>query len=447
MNRNDEYRRLMQELDALPVPDGSLRRAKRRERIRKYAVRPLSAVAAVLVLFTALINLSSDVAYAAAQIPGLRELVRALTFSRSLQDAVRNEYVQPVGLTESDNDVQVTVDYLILDEKNLTVFCRVESGKYPHLAAEPDFSFSLQEPCLLGCSVNNPDARNGELRSFSLNVSDGSIPSPVIFRLKLKDLDQSAADAAENYTPVYVAQVEFTLEPDLSLAARTRHFEVGRDVEIGGYKLCVRSIDILPTSMSLNVTEDEANTSALAALNFYAVTDRGDRFDTPRKGVTAHGDTHGNKTYLVESPFFYDAKSVTLCFTRADWRRKDAEPVRVDLVSGTAENLPSATRFIGARREGDGCVVTVLQNLDARQAFWQFFGGDGAPCTLLSSSASVVPFTFPDLPVAPDGWVYEEYTLSDLSGDEVWLQPYVTDVWTAATPVEMKIELKETGKE
>ena len=101
MNRKDEYNEWLAELDqTVPALDETLTRAQKRRRRKKIILGPILSVAAVFALFVVAVNSSVKVAYACSQIPILKELAEAVTFSQSLTDAVENEYVQPLNLMQ-----------------------------------------------------------------------------------------------------------------------------------------------------------------------------------------------------------------------------------------------------------------------------------------------------------------------------------------------------------
>ena len=132
MNRKSEFEAMIEELNQ-PAPglESTLDRAykKKRKRTTKMIVRPLAGLAACFAVFVLLVNFCVPVAYACARIPGLRELAEAVTFSRSLTDAAKNEYVQPMDLTQTQNDITAQIDYRIVDQKQVNVFFRLDSEK------------------------------------------------------------------------------------------------------------------------------------------------------------------------------------------------------------------------------------------------------------------------------------------------------------------------------
>ena len=134
MNRNEEYQDLLKELERVPAElDGTLDRAVKRRRRQVAIYRPLIGMAAAFAVFVLLVNGSESVAYACSQIPILRELAEAVTFSKSLSKAVENEYVQEMNLVQTDGDVTAEIEYLIVDQKSVVIFYKLYSDKYQEI--------------------------------------------------------------------------------------------------------------------------------------------------------------------------------------------------------------------------------------------------------------------------------------------------------------------------
>ena len=135
MNRMEEYQalRATAEQPAAGLEDTLTRARKRLRRRRAMVLRPLTGLAACFAVFVVLVNFCAPVAYACSKVPGLRELAEAVTFSRSLTDAVNNEYVQPIDLKQTQNGITASVEYLIVDQKQVNVFYRLDSKKYESL--------------------------------------------------------------------------------------------------------------------------------------------------------------------------------------------------------------------------------------------------------------------------------------------------------------------------
>ena len=192
MNRMEEYQALRLQLEQ-PVPEleNTLQRAKMRlHRKRMRLFRAAGSIAACFAVFVLLVNFCAPVAYACSKVPVLRELAEAVTFSRSLTDAVNNEYVQPIALKQTSGGITASVEYLIVDQKQVNVFFRLASNAYTSLGIDPDVSLPDGQrigSCSLG--LNEWDVPNGELQSVTLEVYDGDVPASI--RLKLEVYDQS----------------------------------------------------------------------------------------------------------------------------------------------------------------------------------------------------------------------------------------------------------------
>ncbi len=465
MDRNEEYKLLMGELDApCSRAEGTVDRARARLRRRRMLTRPAAAVLALFVCFTALVNLSEPVAEACSGIPGLRELAQAVTFSRSLSDAVDNEYVQPIELTQTDGDITATVEYLIVDQKQVTVFFRLESEVYECLTVDPEFR-NAESGHLESCSyhLNDYDVPIGELQSVTIDFVYGDVPDTMRMYLKVRDAGswyatESAPEASSNrwdedrdYTePQYAARFDFLLEFDPWFTQQGRHIEVNQTVELDGQEIIIRDIEVYPSHLRLNVEDVESNTAWLKGLEFRIEAD-GKVFDTVKNGITATGivDTPMMTSYRADSTFFYEAEELKIVITAATWLDKDMEKIRVDLAGGTAEVMPEGAELVKAERQGERWIVAVgaaMRNWDGDETVHNFhqiflgnyFDAEGNEYHINTWSSNITGVGYDERP----GFFYEEFPLYDYPYDEVWLSPAYSHYWVAEEPVEITISNK-----
>ena len=176
MNRMEEYMAMTDAMNQ-PVPalETVVERAYRRRRTktRKALMRATAATAACFVAFVLLVNFCGPVAYACSTVPGLRELAKAVTFSQSLTDAVKNEYVQPLALSQTENGITASVEYLIVDQKQVNVFYRIVSKVYTELDVRPNIlDASGREELSCAYSFGAADEENDELRTLCIDFVD-----------------------------------------------------------------------------------------------------------------------------------------------------------------------------------------------------------------------------------------------------------------------------------
>lgn len=458
MNRQEEYQELLKELE-MPVPglEDTVKRAQRKRARRDYVIRPLISVAAVFVVFVALVNFSTPIAYACSKIPIIKDLAEAVTFSRSLSDAVENEYVQPMNLYQEDGGVTATVEYLIVDQKQVNVFFRLDSEVYPCLGTNPKVMAADGGPTG-GCSysVNGWDAENGELRCLTIDFVDKDVPDSLRISLDVyerwdyrtqvapaeESVSESLFDAGEEVME-YVADFEFLLEFDPTFTAAGKVFEINQTVELDGQQFTIARLEVYPTHLRVDVEESEENTAWLKSLLFYVETDWGMKFDTISSGVTATGsaDSKSMTSFRADSSYFYEAEHLEIVITGAELLNKDMETVYVNLETGETGTLPEGVRFRSATRQLGGWVVAFEADSRKENFTHQLFGMEfydeaGQQYEMNSWSS-----TFGDM--NEDGefsYFVEELPLKDYPYGEVWLCPNYSHVWTAEEPIRIKVQ-------
>ncbi|MBE6954280.1 MAG: DUF4179 domain-containing protein [Ruminococcaceae bacterium] len=457
MNRNTEYTAMLEELNQpASALDFTLDRAykKKRKRTTKMIARPLTALAACFALFVVLVNFSAPVAYACSQIPVLRELADAVTFSRSLSDAVENQYVQPMELTQTENDITARVEYLIVDQKQVNIFFRLDSDVYTQLLADPDVNKNNEN---IGfCIINNDfHAENGKLRSISVDFTEGNVPDTLQFILHVYSdntdysqapSDQLSADYEADFSsdrPNYLANFEFTLEFDPAFTATGKVFPVNETVILDGQAITITNVEVYPTHMRVEVGESPDNTAWLKGLAFYIETDLGMKFEPVSNGIVSTGtaDSPSMVSYRADSTYFYEAKHLKLVITGAQWLRKDMEKTYLNLLTGEHGELPEGAAFDSAERQGSGWVVTFRAALQEDGPMYQlfrqtFYDADGNEYEINQWS-----HTYGDADENGNNtYFYDEFPLRNYPYDEVWLSPQFSHNWVAENQIILTIQ-------
>ncbi len=450
MNRKNEFEAMIEELNQ-PAPglEATLDRAYKRKRKRttQMIVRPLAGLAACFVVFVLLVNFCAPVAYACSQIPGLRELAAAVTFSRSLTDAVENEYVQPMDLSQTQNDITAEVAFLIVDQKQVNVFYQLDSDKYESLDADPEvLNSDGVRPASCGYSSTGFGAENGELRCLSIDFVDDNVPDSLRIKLDVYTNgirhenvapEQSVDDIYSDdpyEEPDYLAQFDFLLEFDPKFTATGKVFPVNQTVILEGQAITITDIEVYPTHMRVDIAESADNTAWLKRLDFYIETDWGMKFDPVSNGITATGSTESPSmvSYRADSTYFYEADNLKLVITGAQWLRKDMETTYLNLVTGEHGELPEGAEFDSARKQGSGWVVKFRAAYDEDKPMYQLFGhlfydADGNEYEINQWSSM---YGDPD----EEGnitFFYDEFPLLHFTEEEVWLSPHYSHNWVA----------------
>lgn len=459
MNRKNEFDAMIEELNRCTTGlETTLDRAYKRKRKKttQMIVRPLAGLAACFAVFVLLVNFCVPVAYACSLVPGLRELAAAVTFSRSLTDAVENEYVQPMDLSQIDNDITAYVDYLIVDQKQVNVFYRLNSDKYESLEIYPEV-LNTDGVRPASCSYSNTGfgADNGELRCLSIDFVDGNVPASLRVKLNVYTnsiryenvAPEQAVDDIYSDNPYeepdYLAHFDFLLVFDPKFTATGKVFPVNQTVILEGQAITITDIEVYPTHLRVDIAESADNTAWLKDLDFYIETDWGMKFDPVSSGITATGSTDSPSmvSYRADSTYFYEANHLKLVITGAQWLRKDMETTYLNLVTGEHGELPEGAAFDSAMKQGSGWVVKFRAAWEEDEPLYQLFGhlfydADGNEYEIHHWSSM-----YGDLDEEGNiTFFYDEFPLLHYTEDEVWLCPEFSHNWVAENPIVITVQ-------
>lgn len=349
MDRKQEYDTLMQELrQTPPALEGTLDRAldRRRARRRKRKLRPLRSLAAAAAVFVLLVNVSIPFAQACTHIPVLGWLAQAVCFSHSLSSAVEHDWVQKVEQTQRDNGYTLTLEDLIVDQKQIHLFYTLdwEDPACEYAMVLVDGDRLSPRPTVLSDSVEGPQ----DAGHIVLDYREGQVPD----RLDLVLTVRPNGDGS----PAAQFRFQVALDPSLTAVGQVRPVE--QWVELDGQQIYVDCLEIYPTHARLLLRDHPDNTARLVSLLCHLEDETGRRYER-EGGLSSFSDPDtGFLTELrLSSPYFQQPERLTLCITGAAWQDPGEAEVTVDLTAGTAAGLPEGVRLIQVDQEPDRTVL------------------------------------------------------------------------------------------
>ena len=347
MDRKQEYDALMQELrHTPPALEGTMDRALARRQARRRRLRPLRSLAAAAAVFVLLVNVSTPFAQACAHIPVLGWLAQAVCFSHSLSSAVEHDWVQKVDQTQRDSGYTLTLENLIVDQKQIHLFYTLvwEDPACEYAMVYVDSERLSPRPSVLSDSVNGPQ----DAGHIVLDYREEQVPD----RLDLKLTVRPNGDGS----PTARFRFQVTLDP--SLTAVGQILPVEQWVELDGQQICVDRLEIYPTHARLMLRDCPDNTARLVSLLCHLEDETGRQYE--REGGLS-GFSDPDTGFLTElrlaSPYFQQPERLTLRITGAVWQDPEEAEVAVDLAAGTAAGLPEEVRLTGVDQEPDRTVL------------------------------------------------------------------------------------------
>lgn len=435
MNRREEYVKLLRELEQpAPALDDTVQRAAAKRKKRNWVVKPLTSFAILCLTFVLAVNLSAPIADACSRIPFLKDLAKAVTFSNSLTDAVDNEYVQPINLKESKNGIAVSVDYLIVDQKQVNIFFRIDSENYSHLAIDPEITKA--DGGFLPCSysLNDWDAENGELQSMTVDFVNEDVPESMEMVLQIYDVysDEEVTSEDPDFPEItenpntYIATFSLPLSFDPDFIAAGKRIPVNETVVLDGQNVTFTEIEIYPTHMRIDIKTDQSNTAWLADLDLYILADDNKEFKPASNGTRATGSTESMEmdSYYCDSAYFQKAEKLTIVVTGAHWLDKGHYRYHVNLRTGKSEKLPYGIKILSTKQKENRWKIK-FDNTAVPAEDWISH--------ICDSNGKKYDINLWD----SLGNIYFE----DCPEEEAWIVPYYNRQWRPDSPV--KVEIKQ----
>lgn len=380
MNRTEEYNALLQELEKTPAPlNFTVARAKsktRRQKLRRAFGIPAAALAAVCACFVLLVNVSAPFAAACADLPLLKGLAEAVSFSSSLSAAVANDWVQPIGLAQSADGVEMTIEYVIVDQKQLNIFYTLKGD--PEADYQPYASVSGTDGAELPCATQAGSARaNGELYQITADFTSAeTMPD----QLRLECDLRIHLGYREESEPVGTFTFDLSFDPKFTAQATV--IELNQWLKLDGQRVLLKNVEIYPTHMRINLEDGPDNTAWLRGLALYAEDEHGAQYGSSN-GITSTGspDTPFTNSFWLDSSFFSESEHLTLYITGAEWLEKDKQWTWVDLNTGETGFLPDGVSLLSFSQKGEDVSLAFRIPAGSRSLYnpflrWRVPGGE-----------------------------------------------------------------------
>lgn len=466
MNRNDEYLNLIEELDKKAENiDNLYKKAKRKlikKRVITVATTTLSTVASLLIIFTILVNNIHSFAYACGNVPLLKELAKFVAKSPSLSAAVEHQYVQPIEISKTQEDITATIEYVIVDQKQVNIFYSLKSEKYKALQAFPNVLDKNNKH--LECALIYGDTNdNNGLKMITLDFVDKNVPNYIFLKLKVRDnggyikeeviSDDIDSENSNNHTEddeksEILTEFELDLNLDPNYTAQGQTINLNKKFEVDCQTLTITTVDIYPTHIRVNLDASEENTKWLKSLNFRIEDEKGNKFEKVSNGVSATGsvDSPMMASHRLESTFFSKNKDLTLFVDSISWLDKDKEKIKIDLKNSEYDTLPDNVELYKIEKINNGYVIDFLNTVDKPNYITWVFGFNyfdeaGNKYNIENHQATHADST--DLEEKYNSNEYqliESLTLKDYNRDTVYLEPSYTSIYELDEPLKIKIK-------
>ncbi|MCM3357851.1 DUF4179 domain-containing protein [Psychrobacillus sp. MER TA 171] len=321
-------------LEEMSIPEESvnhaiqhgLLKAKAKRRNRRKSIWTIGVAVILMLTFTTSIRVSPTFATAVASIPGLERFVEILQpeFDKGLEAIIDQEYYEPVGISQTENNITFTLDGVIIDETGAEIFYTLEA---PYSIKNIDYGdikfFNGDKELVSSISYNSPnqEEENRKLDKFSFTFSD-------IEKFKTKDF-KIKFEIMEGRDKTTAFEVPFTIKNDLMSG---KEYKVNKEVIIDGQKIFIEEVNIYPLRVALNIHFDEKNTMEILQFEDIRLEDeKGEVWSSIRNGSSGFGGVGDlEKTYFLQSNYFKEPKELYLKFDKVQALPKEESYLLID---------------------------------------------------------------------------------------------------------------------
>ncbi|KAA0550384.1 DUF4179 domain-containing protein [Bacillus sp. BGMRC 2118] len=384
-----KLRHVKQQYDEIPIPDSidhyiqaGIQSAKlKRKRGSIYRFSGLVAVV-MLIAMLSLIRVSPTFAGYISSIPGFEKIVELVRSDKGLISAIENDFIQPIGVSDVQDGVKVTMDSVIVDNNEMVLFYTVESDRnlgdiMPGKIAIKDmetnegfdatFSYeSLQEV--------TTDPVSGTIEFYA-----DEWPSSMELSLQLfSTLSDKERPVTTRFT------IPFTIDVQ-KFEGMQSVFSINKTASIENQKFTINKMVVHPTEMELYLQFDPANDKEIFNFDDLKIVDeKGEHWN-------AKGSIRNENEHIVtfESNYFHEPKKLYVEFSSVRAVDKDELEVVVDVENQKILKAPSDERFLSVQRSGhDLSFLLKNENAQDQNHSYNLFGGDMVDATGATYSIS-----------------------------------------------------------
>lgn len=339
LNEKD-YTVLKDELKSIPVPKealsyaraNGLRRIQIERRNRKKWTATLAVTAAFILIFVTSIRVSPAFAQAVAKIPGFAPLVEMIAYDKGIEDILKNEYYEEFHVTETKNNLTLTLLGVIADESGMIINYELDAPYQIHdletkgvtikqngklLEASTTYSWFRKEP------TTHIEETIEATASHKINYTDPNFELSITF----KDEHETTFN------------MPFTLQKEI---AKSKNYRLNQVMEIDGQKLTVKSLSISPLRAKLDIALDPENTMQILHLKTMRLLDeKGEEWGTIKNGFSAFGVIRdGEASLFFQSNYFREPKSLKLEIKDVQALPKGQDYIEVDFLKKKILYIP-----------------------------------------------------------------------------------------------------------
>lgn len=320
-----------------------MERAKREKQVRrtkrKNAYWTLAVSAVLLITLVTSIRVSPAFANAVSSIPGMEKIVSMIQFDKGLTAAIENDYYQVIDVSQTRENLKLTIDGVILDESGMNIFYTVRSEE------------KLQNTEVRNVEIKNRNISRPSSSSYGVSPDDNAVnefSNRIVFHFqdptKFNDLAFSLLLTVKNAGKEVEFTIPFTVPKNVKPSLT---FELTKGVEIEGQKFTIEEVTIHPLRVEVRVSINPNNSKRILRFTDIRLEDEnGEIWGSILNGVSGSGGVGDlEQTLFLQSNYFEKPKELYLRVNKLEALDKNEAFILVDTEKSLLLNRPSDGRL------------------------------------------------------------------------------------------------------
>lgn len=342
----------------------------RRERQRKVMrMKLLSTVAAAFVLFIFSVRLSPTFASYVAQIPGFAPIVEMIAYDKGMEDVVKNDYFEELGVVVTENQLTVTLVGVTADYSGMVLSYEVDAPfDISQLDTKKVDILQGGEPLQ---AAHTYSWYNEEPTQHIEQVITVTASEPLQY--DVRDFELVFYFDDEHKTVVHLP---FTLKNPIK---EPKIMALGKEIVVQDQRFTIEQLSISPLRTVLDITIDEDNTMQILSLDkLQLIDERGEDWLAIQNGFVGMGHIRDGQYALhMQSNYFREPKELILIIGEVAALPKGQDYIEVDFMKEQVVYQPALVDWHIDVEQQQVTVTGDKWQDGGRQLLWRAFDQQG----------------------------------------------------------------------
>ncbi|MEH7391162.1 DUF4179 domain-containing protein [Bacillus sp. JJ1503] len=337
-----------------------IQRAKR-EKLRGRKTRPVKIllVASILAIsFITTVNVSETMADYMRNIPGMSQVIDFVRNDKGLMATVENDYIQKVDTSDKIGDIEITLDSVIYDEKNLILFY--------YFQAEDESQHVL--PWFINLLNSNDELLTEKVYGQYRSLNENPLLELRVSLSDIKELPKDLILSGQFKVDGNLLEGHWSIpfQLDEGKFAKKQMFTLNKTVSVENQELTIKDVTVYPSQTDVHITFDPNNSKQLFGINdLQMVDEKGEVWELSSLPTTIINENE--LIFHLQSHYFLNPKELNLRFSSLRALDKDKLWVEIDPLNNQILEAPKDGKITEVKLFKDELFIKVETDLKFAQ--------------------------------------------------------------------------------